>query len=70
MSLHVILIHNIGIDLLDVKYEIRENGKPIEVVRTLYFIEDIKIVKGVEVGDAAFDVWLNRLRNNLRLIDL
>ena len=70
MTLHVILIHNIGIDLLDVKYEIRENGKPIEVVRTLYFIEDIKIVKGVEVGDAAFDVWLNRLRNNLRLIDL
>ena len=66
-SLHVIHIRKIGIDLLDVKFEVRKNGKPSEEVRALYFIEDNKIVKAVEVRDAAFDVWLNKLGNNLRL---
>lgn len=70
VSLHVIHIHKIGIDLLDAKYEIRKNGKPGKVIRTLYFIEDNKIVKAVEVRDDAFDVWLNRLRNNLRVIEI
>ena len=67
MSLHVIHIRKIGIDLLDVKFEIRKNGKPSEEIRTLYFIEDNKIVKAVEVRDDAFDVWLNKLGNNLRM---
>ena len=66
-SLNVIHIRKIGIDLLDVKFEVRKNGKPSEEVRTLFFIEDNKIVKAVEVRDAAFDVWLNKLGNNLRL---
>ena len=66
-SLHVIHIRKIGIDLLDVKFEVRKNGKPSKEVRTLFFIEDNKIVKAVEVRDAAFDVWLNKLGNNLRL---
>ena len=67
ISLHVIHIRKIGIDLLDVKFEIRKNGKPSEEIRSLYFIEDNKIVKAVEVRDDAFDVWLNKLGNNLRM---
>ena len=66
VSMHPIHIRTIGIDLLDVKFEFTKNGKPSEEVRVLYFIEDNKIVKAVQVNDNAFDVWLNKLGNNLR----
>ena len=67
VSLQVIHIRYIGIDLLDVKFQISKNDKPSEEVRMLFFIEDNKIVKAVEVRDSAFDVFLNKLGNNLRM---
>ena len=48
-SLHVIHIRKIGIDLLDVKFEVRKSGKPSEEVRALYFIEDNRFTQQLKL---------------------